>query len=183
MTREEEFTAAAITIGEERSNRIFEHLLREILSELHSIHRILEPKFTLQIQQRSIFSWNGEKYYDLTNYFDPKGVFSKMAAITAGQSGTFLLSATASDNSTPVLSAQTLTADDANVQIAQDATDPNSFTVTVPASDTQTTFNLSAKAEVTSNTSPTAQEITATLPVTISPAAVPVTFTLSINEK
>lgn len=175
MMREEEFTAAAITLGEERSDRIFEHLLREILSELHQIHRILEPKFTLHIQQIGESTLRDSITYWRTD----------MAAITAGQSGTFLLSATASDNSTPVLSAQTLTADDSNVQIAQDATDPNSFTVTVtvPASDTQTTFNLSASASVTSNTSSTPQTVTATLPVTISPAAVPVTFQLSISEK
>lgn len=108
-----------------------------------------------------------------------------MAAITAGQSASFFLSATASDNSTPVLSAQTLTADDPNVTIAPDTSDAsgNTFTVAVPASDTATTFNLSAKAEVASNTSTTPQEVTATLPVTISPASQPVTFQLVINEK
>ena len=139
-------------------------LLEEILHELRHIRRMLEPKFTLHIIQ---YWRNG------------------MAAITAGQSASFFLSATASDNSTPVLSAQTLTADDTNVTIAPDTTDPsgNTFTVTVPASDTATTFNLSASASATSNTAPTAQTITATLAVTISPAAVPVTFTLSIGEK
>lgn len=108
-----------------------------------------------------------------------------MAAIVAGQSASFFLSATASDNSTPVLSAQKLTADDTNVTIAPDTTDTNgnTFTVTVPASDTATTFNLSASASVTSNTSTTPQTITATLAVTISPATQPVSFTLSINEK
>ena len=108
-----------------------------------------------------------------------------MPAITEGSSGTFFLSATASDNSTPVLSAQTLTADDTNVTIAHDTSDTsgNTFTVTVPASDTATTFNLSASASVTSNTSSTPQTVTASLAVTISPATVPVTFTLSIGEK
>ena len=108
-----------------------------------------------------------------------------MAAITAGQSGSFFLTASASDNSTVVLSNPTLTADDAGVTIAPDTTDPSglTFTVTVPASDTQTDFNLSATADATSNTSSSPQSLTATLAVTISPASVPVTFSLTINEK
>ena len=108
-----------------------------------------------------------------------------MAAITAGQSASFFLSATASDNSTVVLANPSLTADDASVTIAPDTTDASglTFTVTVPASDTQTSFNLSASADATSNTSSTPQTITASLNVTISPASVPVTFTLSIGEK
>ena len=142
---------------------------RSLWEEFHFlcrvIHRILEleePVFTLHINSGA-----------------------NMAAITAGQSASFFLSATASDNSTPVLSAQNLTADDTNVTIAPDTTDTNgnTFTVTVPASDTATTFNLSASASVTSNTSTTPQTITATLAVTISPATQPVSFTLSINEK
>lgn len=143
--------------------------LDHLRSEFHRLNRIIhhileieEPQFTLHIN-------SGDS----------------MAAITAGQSASFFLSATASDNSTPKLSAQTLTADDTNVTIAPDTTDTtgNTFTVTVPASDTATTFNLNAKAEVTSNTSTAPQTVTATLAVTISPASVPVTFTLSINEK
>lgn len=108
-----------------------------------------------------------------------------MAAITAGQSGSFFLTATASDNSTVSLASPTLTADDTSVQIAPDTTDPSglTFTVTVPASDTATTFNLSATAQATSNTSTAPQSVSATLAVTISPATVPVTFTLTINEK
>ena len=109
--------------------------------------------------------------------FEQQGAI--MAAITAGQSGTFFLTATAADNSTVALaSPATLTADDTNVIIAPDATDAAglTFTVTVPASDTATTFNLSASASATSNTQPTAQTVTATLAVTISPATVPVTL-------
>ena len=108
-----------------------------------------------------------------------------MAAITAGQSGSFFLTSTASDNSTVSLASPSLTADDTNVQIAPDTTDPAglTFTVTVPASDAATTFNLTATAQATSNTSTAPQTITATLAVTISPATVPVTFTLAINEK
>lgn len=150
----------------------------EILRELR---RLREPHFTLHINQMFSFKHpgGGEGYW----YSITKG--ASMAAITAGQSASFFLSAAASDNSTAVLSAQTLTADDSNVQIAQDTTDAtgNTFTVTVPASDTATTFNLSASASVTSNTSATPQTVSATLAVTISPASVPVTFTLSINEK
>ena len=138
-------------------------LLEEILHELKRIQRMLEPKFTLHIHQ------TGED----------------MAAITAGQSGSFFLTATASDNSTVVLAGATLTADDTNVSIVPDSTDPSglTFTVTVPASDTSTTFNLTGSAFATSNTQPTAQSVTATLAVTISPASVPVSFTLTINEK
>ena len=139
------------------------HLLDEILHELRRIRRILEPKFSLQINQSGV----------------------NMAAITAGQSGSFFLTATASDNSTVSLASPTLTADDATVTIAPDTTDPSglTFTVTVPASDTATTFNLSATALASSNTSTAPQSVTATLAVTISPASVPVTFTLAINEK
>lgn len=139
-------------------------LLREILREVRAIRRILEPKFQLHISRQG----------------DPI-----MAAITAGSSNSFLLSATASDNSTPVLTGQTLSASDSAVTVTPDTTDPsgNTFTVSVPASDTATSFTLSASASVTSNTSPSPQTITATLIVTISPAATPVTFTLSINEK
>ena len=146
------------------------HELREILKlqreTVHLLQRILKhlhPVFTLQINQSG----------------------ANMAAITAGQSGSFFLTATASDNSTVSLASPTLTADDATVTIAPDTTDPAglTFTVTVPASDTATTFNLSATAQATSNTSTAPQSVTATLAVTISPATVPVTFTLTINEK
>lgn len=146
------------------------HELREILElqreTVHLMHRILkhlQPIFTLHITHSG----------------------ANMAAITAGQSGTFFLTATASDNSTVSLASPTLTADDTTVTIAPDTTDPAglTFTVTVPAADTATTFNLSATAQATSNTSSTPQSITATLAVTISPATVPVTFTMTINEK
>lgn len=158
-------------------------ILEEILSELRFIRRMLEPRFTLHIHQKlfyDVYSKTGAYWHTYATLGD-----SKMAAITAGQSASFFLSATASDNSTPVLADQTLTADDASVQIAPDSSDStgNTFTVTVPASDTQTSFNLSASASVTSNTSSTAQTITATLSATISPATQPVTFTLTINEK
>ncbi|HWF62924.1 MAG TPA: hypothetical protein VN666_21810 [Nitrospira sp.] len=167
-----------------------DEILRDILHELRQIRRKLEPRFTLRIQQKecTVVEWgDGNK----SEFWSVK----TMPAITAGSSGTFFLSATASDNSTPVLSAQTLTADDTNVTIAHDTSDTsgNTFTVTVPASDTATTFNLSASASVTSNTSSTPQTVTASLAVTISPipsacsgsiaATVPVTFTLSIGEK
>jgi len=140
------------------------HILREILHELREIKRILEPKFTLHINQTGR---------------------PQMAAIIAGQSGSFVLSATASDNSTVSLTKPALTADDTNVTIAPDPSDASglTFTVTVPASDTATTFNLSASAEASSNTSTTPQAVSATLAVTISPTSVPVTFTLSISEK
>ncbi len=146
------------------------HELREILElqreTVHLMHRIikhLQPIFTLHITHSG----------------------ANMAAITAGQSGSFFLTATASDNSTVSLASPTLTADDTTVTIAPDTTDPAglTFTVTVPAADTATTFNLSATAQATSNTSSTPQSITATLAVTISPATVPVTFTMTINEK
>lgn len=150
----------------------------EILRELR---RLREPKFKLRIVQ--LVDAGRCSVWEIVKYLNHWS--THMAAITAGQSASFFLSATASDNSTAVLSAQTLTADDSNVQIAQDTTDAtgNTFTVTVPASDTETTFNLSASASVTSNTSTTPQTVSATLAVTISPASVPVTFTLSINEK
>ena len=87
-------------------------LLREILHELRLIRHRLEPKFTLHIHRQRQYFHNGvlHAYSGET-----------MAAIVAGSSGTFLLSATASDNSTPVLSAQTLTASDASVTVAADA--------------------------------------------------------------
>jgi hypothetical protein len=109
-----------------------------------------------------------------------------MAAITAGGSALFLVAAQASDNSTPQLSNITLTADDAAVSIAVDPSDASgaTFSVTVPASDVATTFNLTAKADVASSTSLTPQPVVSLpLPVTISPAAVPVTFTLTVSEK
>lgn len=148
---------------------------REILEVQWRILRKLEPKFTLHISQGCGIPGRPDLNFWRT----------KMAAITAGQSATFFLTATASDNSTVVLASQALTADDSNVQIAVDPSDASgsTFTVTVQASDTQTSFNLNATAQATSNTSSTPQEVTATLPVTISPASVPVTFTLTINEK
>lgn len=149
------------------------NLLQEILNILYLIERRLEPRFTLSITQ----------IVPLEEFI--KGDTRFMAAITAGQSASFFLSATASDNSTVVLASQALTADDPNVSIAPDTTDStgNIFTVTVPASDTATTFNLNATASATSNTSTIPQSVSATLPVTISPASVPVSFTLQINEK
>lgn len=149
-------------------------VLEEILQELIRIRRQLEPKFTLHIEY-----WG---------YFTPTIQIRRrepMAAIIAGQSNSFFLAATASDNSTVTLASPTLIADDTNVAIVPDASDPSglTFTVTVPASDTQTSFNLNATAQASSNTSATAQQVTATLSVTISPAAAPVTFTLTINEK
>ena len=151
-------------------------LLEEILHELKRIQRMLEPKFTLHIGQYYSYPFYSEGIH--RRRFD-------MAAITAGQSGSFFLTATASDNSTVVLAGATLTADDTNVSIVPDSTDPSglTFTVTVPASDTSTTFNLTGSAFATSNTQPTAQSVTATLAVTISPASVPVSFTLTINQK
>jgi hypothetical protein len=157
-------------------SRNYEREFEEILRELRHIRRMLEPRFTLHIFQGELFK-----------HYDPFGNWRSqfMAAITAGQSGSFFLSATASDNSTVTLTNPTLIADDSNVTIAPDTTDASglTFTVTVPASDTATTFNLSATADASSNTAPTAQSVSATLAVTISPAAVPVTFTLTIGEK
>ena len=108
-----------------------------------------------------------------------------MAAITAGQSGVFALQVSASDNSTVVLSGIQFTADDPSVTIANDASDASGATVdvTVPASDTLTTFNLSVTANASSNTATTPVPVTAVLAVTISPSAVPVTFTATIVEK
>ena len=171
--------------------------LREILElqreTVHLLHRILkhlhpEPVFTLHIGQETV--WQYQYFYSARSTrpdTDRIDFYRRtdMAAITAGQSGSFFLTATASDNSTVSLASPTLTADDATVTIAPDTTDPSglTFTVTVPASDTATTFNLSATAQATSNTSTAPQSVTATLAVTISPASVPVTFTLAINEK
>lgn len=152
------------------------HILYRILEVLERIERRLHPHFTLHIYQ----ALDEPEWSKLI-----KGEFGPMAAIIAGQSASFVLAATASDNSTVVLAKPTLTADDASVTIAPDTSDASglTFTVTVPASDTQTSFNLSATAEATSNTSSTPQSVSASLAVTISPAAVPVTFTLSITEK
>ena len=146
-------------------------VLKEILCELKRIRHQLEPKFTLHIKQLICP--------------DPKRRTIFMPSIVAGQSGTFVLSATASDNSTVVLANPQLTADDSAVTIVADNTDLTglTFAVTVPASDTQTSFNLNATADATSDTSPTPQSISASLSVTISPATVPVTFTLAINQK
>lgn len=153
---------------------------REILEVQWRILRMLEPRFTLHIQQQQFHFQDHREdgIYELRTVYH-------MAAITAGQSATFFLTATASDNSTVQLANATLTADDSQVQIATDPSDASglTFTVTVPASDTQTSFNLNATAQATSNTSTTPQEVTATLPVTISPSSVPVTFQMAINEK
>lgn len=114
-----------------------------------------------------------------------KGDNKSMAAITAGQSGVFLLQVTASDNSTVSLAGISFTASDPNVTIANDPSDSTGATVdvTVPASDTLTTFNLSVVANASSTTAPTAVPVSATLAVTISPSSVPVTFTAQIVEK
>jgi len=147
-------------------------VLKEILCELRHIRHQLEPKFTLHINPK----FTGKDYVHWR---------LNMPSIVAGQSGTFVLSATASDNSTVVLANPQLTADDSAVTIVADNTDLTglTFAVTVPASDTQTSFNLNATADATSDTSPTPQSISASLSVTISPATVPVTFTLAINQK
>ena len=89
-------------------------LVEELGQEVHEIKRLLKPKFTLHINSGA-----------------------NMAAIIAGQSGSFVLSATASDNSTVVLASPVLLADDPNVTIAPDTTDASglTFTVTVPATD------------------------------------------------
>ncbi len=79
--------------------------MKLILRELWLIRHELAPKFTLHIEQQGAI----------------------MAAITAGQSGTFFLTATAADNSTVVLASPTLTADDTNVVIAPDLTDPRPY--------------------------------------------------------
>ena len=140
------------------------HVLREILEVLKRIDRRLEPKFSLHIVPFS-------------------GAF--MASITAGQSGSFFLTATASDNSQVTLANPVLTADVSTIQIVSDPSDASglTFTVTVPASDTETSFNLSATADVTSPTSPTPQSVSASLSVTVSPAQSNITFTLAINQK
>lgn len=139
------------------------HILFEILEELKGIRRQLEPKFVLHINQF------------------PK----RRHHMIAGQDATFFLTATASDGSIPVIANPILTADDSNVTVVTDTTDPTglSFVVTVSASDTNTSFNLNAKADITSSTSPASQQVSASLPVTIQPATVPVSFTLTINEK
>ena len=92
------------------------HELREILDlqreTVHLMHRILkhlQPIFTLHITHSG----------------------ANMAAITAGQSGSFFLTATASDNSTVSLASPTLTADDTTVTIAPDTTDPAGLTFAV----------------------------------------------------
>ena len=175
------------------------HELREILElqreTVHLLHRILkhlhhEPVFTLHINRilcgsiASGFYVSGDAATKTINIWT--GEINDMAAITAGQSGTFFLTATASDNSTVSLASPTLTADDATVSIAPDTTDPSGLTFTVTGcqpADTATTFNLSATAQATSNTSTAPQSVSATLAVTISQATVPVTFTLTINEK
>ncbi len=171
------------------------HELREILElqreAVHLLHRVLKhlhPVFTLHINQNLAVHYE-YMFSEPSSNLEVQSIdyyrSYDMAAITAGQSGSFFLTATASDNSTVSLQSPTLTADDTTVTIAPDTTDPSglTFTVTVPASDTATNFNLSATAKATSNTSTAPQSVTATLAVTISPATVPVTFTLTINEK
>jgi len=152
------------------------HILHEILEVLERIERRLYPHFTLCIRQA----------LDDTDWFSLlRGEFGPMAAIIAGQSGSFVLSATASDNSPATLANPVLTADVSTIQIVPDSTDPSglTFTVTVPPSDTETSFNLSAAADVTSPTSPTPQSISASLAVSVSPAQSNITFTLQINQK
>lgn len=159
------------------------HILHQILEVLERIERRLNPHFTLKIEPRHghVVTSYGRLYHA---YYCNTGELA-MAAVTAGQSASFFLTATASDNSTVVLANPVLAADDSSVTIAPDTSDASNltFTVTVPASDTQTSFNLSATADASSNTSTTPQLVSASLAVTISPAAVPVTFTLSISEK
>lgn len=108
-----------------------------------------------------------------------------MAAIQAGNTGIFQLVVTASDDSNVVLSGVSFSANDPNVTIAVDGSDASGATVdvTVPASDTLTTFTLSATANATSNTQPNAAVVSASLDVTISPASIPVTFKAQIVQK
>lgn len=158
-----------------------DHLLEEILIELRLLRRRLEPRFVLRIRQAELVTFTTPTLRSNHTYWR---LFT-MAAIAAGQTGIFLLSATASDNSVPVLASQQLTASDPTVTVKQDTSDPsgNTFDVTVPASDSSTSFTLSASASVTSPTSPTPQTITASESVTVSPSTQPVTFTLTINQK
>ena len=147
-------------------DRIASDVLKPILGELREIRHELaskRPHFTLTL--------NGA----------PMSAY----AIDLGQTQNFVLGATASDGSTPTLSAQTLIASDPSMSVSQNtAADPsgNTFTCVAPATDTNTSFTLAGSASVVSSTSPTAQTITNTWTVTIGPSTTPVSFTLTLNE-
>ena len=106
-------------------------------------------------------------------------------SIQQGSSGVFVGVVSASDNSQVSTSNWQWSAGDTSVTIANDASDSTGATVdvTVPASDTDTSFNLSAKATATSTTESTPQSVTASVQVTILASTQPVTFSMSISQK
>ena len=105
-------------------------------------------------------------------------------SIIAGQSGEFFGLVEASDKSVVTAVNFVWAASDPAVTIATNASDPTGATVdvTVPASDTATSFTLSVTADATTPTSLSPTKVSGSLVVTIQPAPVPVTFTVTINQ-
>jgi hypothetical protein len=168
--------------------RSLHRLLQEILSRLAQIERILEgrPKFTLRIGQAYLlFGYAG----NLNSSFQPTEVYltyyGDRMFIQLGAVGTFLGTVTASDASAVATANWQWIASDPAVTIANNPADPTGATVdvTVPASDTGTSFTLTATADASSPTEPTPQSVTASVTVNITPAPAPVTFTMSIVQQ
>jgi hypothetical protein len=105
-------------------------------------------------------------------------------SIIAGKSGEFVGVVTASDNSTVTAVNFVWSASDPAVTITPNSSDATGATVdvTVPASDTATSFTLSVTADATTPTSLSPTKVSGSLVVTIQPAPVPVTFTVTINQ-
>ena len=134
------------------------NLLQEILLQLYEINARLKPSFTSRIIQ-----------------------IGGNMSVPQGGTGSFQFQVSASDSSVVTLSSVAFTADDPNVQIGPvDAN--NTVVVTVPPSDTATSFNLSATGQATSTTVSTPQSVQASTSVTIVPSTVPVTFTAQIVQ-
>lgn len=98
-------------------------------------------------------------------------------AITAGSNGTF--AAALLDNGAPVTGftpSFSWTADDTNAAL-QPSADTLSCEVTVPATDTTTTLNLTASTQAPDGTT-----ATGSLAVTINPSVTPQKFTVSITQ-
>lgn len=145
-------------------------LLCGILHELREIRKLLKKLTRVKFHASIVQKHTGEN--------------TNMAQITAGATGVFLFQVAASDNSTVSLKGITFNASDPSVTIANDPSDLTGATVdvTVPASDTATSFTLSAGALATTPTVNTPEAVSASLSVIIAPSTVPVTFTATIVQ-
>jgi hypothetical protein len=147
------------------------YIIAQLLVQLLRIERMLaRVRFKLLIYPRSsVTNHKGESSMD----------------ITAGSTGVFLGTVTASDGSSVSTSNWNWTSSDPAVSIVPDPADTSGATVdvTVPASDVATTFTLTATASATSTTETNPQSVTASVDITVNPAAAPVTFTMTITEK